>query len=294
MKITVIGGAGRMGRWLLKHFSTQGATLVASDPKKNELKDLAVELNIELAKDNKQAVGDADVVVISVPMELTEVVVQEVVPIMKRRAVLCEISSIKTGALKTLRSAVDYPIQTLSIHPLFGQGAQTLRKRIALIPVTNEENELRIVKSLFPESEIIVVDAEEHDRTMALTISLPYFVNLIVASILRDEDISSLQKLGGTTFRVQLMLTASVMSNSCALHLGMHKENAYVFDILKKFQERTRIGLASLSDEIDDFGEFYSRVKEALGKSVNLNEKYDEMYRVLGTLEDLKGSEVGS
>ena len=92
----------------------------------------------------------------------------------------------------------------------------------------------------------------------------------------------------------ELMLAASVMSNSCELHLGIHKENEYVFDILKKFEDRTRIGLASLSDEIDDFGEFYSRVKEDLGRSVNLTEKYKEMYRVLGALEENKATGVDS
>jgi prephenate dehydrogenase len=294
MRVAVIGGAGRMGTWLLNHFSNQGATLIASDPNVSELKELATELDIELTVDNTEAVSDVDFVIISVPIGLIDAVVREVVPSMKENAVLCEISSIKTGALNTFRSVSDYPIRTLSIHPLFGQGAQTLRKRIALIPITSEEEELGIVKSLFPESEIIVVDAEEHDRTMALTISLPYFVNLIVASVLRDEDMSSLQRLGGTTFEVQLMLTASVMSNSCALHLDMHKENEYVFDILKKFEDRIRIGLASLSEEIDDFGEFYSRVKDALGRSVNLTEKYEEMYHVLGLLEEKKATEVGS
>jgi len=73
----------------------------------------------------------------------------------------------------------------LSIHPLFGFGARTLKgKRIALIPIKGSKKELNLVQRFFPEAIISVISAEEHDRVMALTLSLPHFLNMVFASTL--------------------------------------------------------------------------------------------------------------
>ncbi|MHA2211485.1 MAG: prephenate dehydrogenase/arogenate dehydrogenase family protein, partial [Candidatus Thorarchaeota archaeon] len=95
MRVAVIGAVGQMGRWLLKHFATQGHSLVASDTRGDELRDLAETSNIVLASGNAAAVKDADVVVVSVPIGITAEVIQEITPHMKNDAVLCEISSVK-------------------------------------------------------------------------------------------------------------------------------------------------------------------------------------------------------
>ncbi|MHA2083577.1 MAG: prephenate dehydrogenase/arogenate dehydrogenase family protein [Candidatus Thorarchaeota archaeon] len=295
MKIAIIGAAGKMGRWLIKYYGEQGHKLIASDPNQIGLKTAAETFDVELADDNTTTVRNADLVVVSVPMGSTVAVVHDIAPHMKKNSILCEISSVKVKAFEALSKVSSFPIRPLCIHPLFGPGARTLKRRIALIPLKNPEEEKKLVDTIFPESEVIIVEADEHDKTMALTIALPYFVNMIVASVLKDEDMNLLSRLGGTTFAVQLMLTGSIMSNDSALHASLHRENEHVLDILKKFSSRTEQALAHLEDDNGNvFEQAYNGIKETLEESMSLTEKYEEMYRVLEVLDSKSSLEAKS
>ncbi len=283
MKIAILGAAGNMGRWFIRYFSERGHTLIASDPTDNGLRDLS---DIEITNDNESAVQDVDLVVISVPMGLTAEVIRDVAPHMKKYAILCEIASVKTRALEALKEVSVFPVTPLSIHPLFGPGAKSLNKRIALIPILDLEKEKQLVDTLFPESEIIVVDAEQHDRIMAVTLSLPYFVNMAIASVLKDEDIPLLNQLGGTTFALQLVLAGSIMFHSSRFHFALHNENKHAVHVLKKFLSNVELGLDRLdSDDLESFVQSYNHTKETLEKDMSLHEKYEEMYRILESLE---------
>ena len=283
LKIAILGAAGNMGGWFISYFSELGHTLIASDPNDTDLRSAT---NIDTTNDNQSAVKDADLVVISVPMGLTAEVIRDVAPHMKKDAILCEIASVKTRAVKALKEVSVYPLTLLSLHPLFGPGAQSLNKRIALIPILDLKKEKQLVDTLFPDSEIIVVDAEQHDRVMAVTLSLPYFVNMIVASVLKDEDMTILNQLSGTTFALQLVLAGSIMSHSSEFHVALHKENNHVSDVLKKLISNAELELNRLvDDDVESFEQSYNRIKETLEMGMSLQEKYEEMYRILEALE---------
>ncbi|MHA2321676.1 MAG: prephenate dehydrogenase/arogenate dehydrogenase family protein, partial [Candidatus Thorarchaeota archaeon] len=189
MRIAIIGGAGNMGRLLVTHFLRHNHSLVVSDPRTGEV----LSGDFDIATSNVAAVKDADLALISVPMEKTAAVIREVAPHMKENSILCEITTLKSNILETLRSACGHKLRPLCIHPLFGPRASYLRKKFALIPVMDEEEEKKLANSLFPESQIVIVEAGEHDRIMALTLTLPYFINMVLASILKDENISLIE-----------------------------------------------------------------------------------------------------
>ncbi|MHA2079218.1 MAG: prephenate dehydrogenase/arogenate dehydrogenase family protein [Candidatus Thorarchaeota archaeon] len=289
MRTAVIGGAGGMGKWLVSHFLKLGHSVIAADP--------MIETNnvseIEIAPSNEVAVENADIVIISVPMKHAASVIQEVIPHMKDNSILCEISSLKSKMVKVLRSNTLNQIKPLSIHPLFGPGASLLKKKFALIPILREQQERELLESLFPDSQILVVDADKHDRIMALTLSIPYFTNMILAALLKHEDISLIEQLGGTTFAVQFMLTGSIMSHTPDLHLSLHKENKHSLGMLQNLKTRIDEVLRLISVNGDEFTQSYNDIKSSLEEKVNLEEKYQEMYRVLQVMETQK-EELGT
>ncbi|MFW9925865.1 MAG: prephenate dehydrogenase/arogenate dehydrogenase family protein [Candidatus Thorarchaeota archaeon] len=281
MKIAIVGGAGGMGKWLVNHFLEIGHTVIVADPNANR-----VISGVELIPNNAAAASKADVVVVSVPMEETASVIREVSPHMRENAILCEISTLKSNTIDDLRKVALGNIRPLSIHPLFGPGASDLKKRYALIPVYDSHEEKNIAESLFPESQIIVVEADIHDRIMALTLSLPYFMNMIFASVLKDEDISLMQQLSGTTFAVQFMLTGSIMSHTSEFHRTLHRENAYFTEILQKLLAKTTEEVKRLNSDIEGFEKSYRNIKSSLEEKLSLEDKYKEMYRVLKVMEE--------
>jgi prephenate dehydrogenase len=287
MRVAVIGAAGQMGKWLLDHFTSQGHTLVASDSRSDELRELAEINDLILASSNTVAVKDADVVVVSVPIGTTIEVLQDIAPRMKPNAVLCEISSVKGDVPSILQKLSEDGIRPLCIHPMFGPGTRSTTKKITIIPILDLAAEDHLVESLFPGCEIIVADAEEHDRIVALTLSLPYFANMVLASVLAEEDIKLLEKLGGTTFAIQLLLTGSIMSQSSTLHASLHFENKHVLDLLQKLQLRIKESISSLEDnDLVTFEQIFSTSKEGLGVGVDLEGKYVEMYKLLEIMEN--------
>ncbi|MBY8996988.1 MAG: prephenate dehydrogenase/arogenate dehydrogenase family protein [Candidatus Thorarchaeota archaeon] len=290
MRIAIIGGAGNMGSWLVTHFLKKNHTLIVSDPKFEGVQSE----EFETTTSNVVAVNNADLVLISVPLIQTSSVIQEVFPHMKENSVLCEISTLKSNVIEVLRNESTNRIRTLCIHPLFGPGASALRKKYALIPIKELEGEMNLAKSLFPDSQFIVVEADEHDRIMALTLSLPYFTNMILGSVLKDENIPLIEQLTGTTFAIQFMLTGSIMSHTSAFHLSLHKENNHSMEILQKLKSGIEEALSLLANDVDEFKRSYNNLKSRLEEHLDLEEKYQEMYRLLEVMEKKKGVELNT
>ena len=294
MRVSVIGGAGQMGKWLVRHFKALGHTVIASDPRSDELNKTADTLGIVTASSNSAAVLDSDVAVIAVPIDKTVEVIREVSPHMKQNSILCEISSIKKKLPDVFIEISERQIRPLCIHPMFGPGSRAQVRPIVLIPIFDAESEKDLVGELFPGYQVIFATAEEHDKAMAFVLSLPYFINTVLASLLAEEDLSLLQYLAGTTFTVQFMLMASVLHQSANLHIDLHRANEYVPETLNRFQTKLAEGISLLVDDISKFGEFCTRVSEEVGQTVNLEEKYEEMYRVLGMMRSSDNKEVSS
>jgi prephenate dehydrogenase len=293
MRIAILGGAGNMGSWLIRHFSEQSHSLTISDPKDPKLNDLPSSCDIEVVSDNESAVNNAKIVFVSVPLNKTVAVIREVVPHMKENSVLCEISSLKDRLVNVLEDSANYGLRPLSIHPMFGPGARSLRKKILLIPIIDSEKEQRLAESLFPNAELITVDANRHDRLMALTLSLPYFMNMIVASVIVREDVQVLKRIGGTTFEIQSILTGSIMSQSVDLHYSLHKSNSQAMDVLRDLSDRIDSTLTYLIDGNENgFKQFYERIRNSFEESTDLANAYQDMYRILECLDSENRSEV--
>lgn len=287
MKIAIIGGSGKMGGWLTNHFLNQHHMIVVSDPKKSG-NEVYQDSQLEFAENNISAVSDADVVFISVPLDCTSKVIREVAPHMKRKSILCEIATTKTSVHAALRDINKEDIRLLSIHPLFGHEKSSMKKRFALIPVEHLRKERDMFDTLFPESEVIVIEVEKHDRIMALTLSVPYFINTVLASIFNNEDIEMMELLSGTTFAIQFMLMGSILSHSSAFHTALLKENNFTIEVLNKFRSETDRALKLFMNDAESYDNWYQQTQSKLEETISLTSKYNEMYRILETKSELK------
>lgn len=283
MNIAVIGGAGRMGRWLVRYFSSRGHKVIISDIKMNEARTLAKEAGVEFAENNIEAAKTGDLIIVSTPIQVTPKVIHKIVPYLRKGAIVAEISSLKTHLVKDLTQIAKSNVRPLSIHPLFGPGTRKItRRKIAVIPILNAEAEKKIAKELFPEAEIIVIDAEKHDKAMALTLSLPHFMNIVFAAIISEEDLKNLKKLEGPTFKLQLTLAESIMTEDSALQASIQFNNEYAFHYLNKFLAKAKILEKWIANkEEEKFNTFCNNVQNLLSKDVDFTKSYENMYRIL-------------
>lgn len=263
VKVAVIGGAGRMGAWFVGYFSSRGFQTALSDVRVEEAGSVASAVGAELAETNIGAVRDADLALICVPIVETPGVIREVAPHMRGGAVLAEVSSVKGQTVEALRGAASLGVRPLCLHPMFGPAAESLKgKTIVVVPVMDGDVEAGLALSLFEEAEIVVSSQEEHDRVMAVVLSLTYFMNLAFAQVLSEGDLSSMKRLAGTTFTVQLAIAEAIVGEDPGLVESLLRENRYTELYVDRFiGEAERIrglirddsrGLIELYDSIRD------------------------------------------
>jgi len=276
-----------MGRWFTRYFVAQGHRVIISGAKLHKAKAFAEAAGVDFAENNIEAVKDADLAVVSVPIPVTAKVIREIAPHVKKGAVVAEISSLKADIVEALVEAAKFGIKPLSLHPLFGPGAKKMGgQRIAVVPVVDRDVEVELAENLFPEAEMVVVDAEEHDRAMALILSLPHFVNMVFASVVGKENLEALKKLAGTTFPLQLTLAESVMTEDSDLHASIQMGNKYTVQCLEKFLSKAKT-IEKLIAEKDKakFIVLCDNIRDLLSKDSGFSKAYESIYGILETLQ---------
>ncbi len=288
MRVAVIGGAGRMGSWFAQYFLKQGHEVIISDVRVDRAEMVAKSLGVKASKNNVEAVRMADIALISTPINVTPKVLAEISSELTCSATVIEIASLKSRVLPVLRKIAEKHVRALSIHPLFGPGLREIvGGKIALIPVCDRRNEESLAKSLFPGAEIIVVDCETHDRVMAVTLALTHFINIVFASVVGDDDINLLKRLGGTTFTLQLALSEGVMTENPMLYATIQIDNEHALNYLEKFMSKANALKEFIrKSDFEGFIEFYEATRNLISKDEDFSRAYERMYSALKSLKN--------
>jgi prephenate dehydrogenase len=289
-KIAIVGAGGRMGRWFSRYFSVRkGIALILYDIHAFSLK---YSSNTTISTDIVSCVDKADLVILCVPILKMPHIIQECGTKMKPGAILVEISSIKNRSYNELKRVPNH-VKPLCIHPMFGPAAPSVDlMKIILIPVRNEINELRIVKDLFRGADIRVVpDAETHDRFMSIILGLTYFTNLVFATFVSKQDYESLRQFAGTTFKIQSLLSTSILQDEPDLILALLSQNPSVRKQIRKYLVEAK----KLERLFSGHNEFkmkltLEKLKSLYQERENMELSYTQMYRIISYLN--KGNSV--
>ncbi len=279
--ISIIG-VGAMGCRLASYFRERGFSLLLYDIEAEKAERLAEKLGAEAAESFEEA-AKMEVVLISVPMRAAPDVTAKAIRLARAEAVIAEISSLKHRVLSRAKVELEErpDVRLLSIHPLFGPGVSSLRgEKVAVIPVLDSSEELKLARSLFPDCKLIVVDLETHDRTVSYTISLVYLLNLMLAK-LHPRDLGELEALSGTSYRIQLTLAKALLSQSPSLYADLLCESKYMPEIIDSIIEE----LAELKSKLKNTEHVESEViKARTWDEKELSMAYKSFYRMLTSL----------
>jgi len=208
--ISILGAGGKMGTWFVKFFLANGYQVIGYDIE-NEIKDKAV----IKAESLVGAILKADYVMLCTPTRRTPEIIRLIAKEMKRDSYLIEISSQKSKTAASL-SKMPAKVNPLCIHPMFGPGTKKIiGQHIISIPIKDAKKELSVAKSLFPGANFVTIDVIEHDKKIAVILGLTHLINVVFANILaKDDKITLTEKMSGTTFKAQKILTESIMTES--------------------------------------------------------------------------------
>ncbi|UCD73999.1 MAG: prephenate dehydrogenase/arogenate dehydrogenase family protein, partial [Phycisphaerales bacterium] len=117
--VAVIGGKGALGRVMADLFSDLGHPVLIAD------------LDTQLTP--QEAASVADVVLISVPIDVTVEVIRQIGPRVQEDALLMDVTSLKAEPMEAMMESTAASV--IGAHPLFGPSVHTVQgQRIVLTP----------------------------------------------------------------------------------------------------------------------------------------------------------------
>lgn len=208
--------------------------------------------------DAAQAVRDADLVIVSVPVGASEAVAKQIAPALKKGAILTDVGSTKTSVIAQMQPHVPQGVHFIPGHPLAGTEnsgpdagfADLFQNRWCIFTPLPGTDPVALEKlSQFWRrcgANIDTMDADHHDMTLAIVSHLPHIIayNIVgTADDLETVTKSEVIKYSASGFRDFTRLAAS--DPTMWRDVCLHNKDA-ILEMLARFSE----DLASLQRAI--------------------------------------------
>lgn len=204
MRILVLG-AGKMGSFFLDLLSFDHETAVfEKDPKRMRFTYNCQRLTtLEEIREFRP-----ELVINAVTVKYTIAAFREVMPYLPDDCIISDISSVKTG-LKDFYEQSGH--RYVSTHPMFGPtfaNLQQLSEENAIIISEGDYMGRIFFKDLYSKLGLNIYEYtfEEHDRTVAYSLSIPFVSTFVFAAVMKHQDAP------GTTFKRHLKIAKGVLS----------------------------------------------------------------------------------
>jgi prephenate dehydrogenase len=292
LRVAVLGASGGMGSFFARYFLEKGDAVSGSDPKREGRAVRSADgRRLFMHETNEGAAKGSDVTVIAVPMGATLIVAKEVAGKLKRGSTLVEISSVKGETPAALRKLVGEKVTLLSIHPLFGPALRSTRGMKIAVIVEGKGRaghpEVALAKRLFPDARIIPMSRKDHDRTMAVVLSLTHLLNVVYAwTVSRFLTPVEFMRVSTPNSSMQLTLAEAILAQDPELSFAIQADNAYSRKVGRAASRELERVLAMVEGkDRKAFNEHFSR----LSKRYNTDERAGAVIREIYSAAE-KGS----
>lgn len=146
-------------------------------------------------------------VINAVTVKYTLEAFREVLPLLPNDCIISDISSVKTG-LKDFYDQCGHPY--VSTHPMFGPtfaNLQQLSEENAIIITEGDYMGRVFFRDLYQRLGLNIYEYtfEEHDRTVAYSLSIPFVSTFVFAAVMKHQDAP------GTTFKRHMQIARGVL-----------------------------------------------------------------------------------
>ncbi len=272
-KIAIIGGTGKFGKHLAKNLEDNNEIIITGRTLERAREEAEDEPWTPM--EQKDAVKDADVVIVSVPISVTIDVINEIGPHVPDEALLCDVTSVKKKPVEAMKK---YSNEVLGMHPMYAPSNSIEGQKIVLCPEKGKKwTEMEEFWSRNG-GDIHVTDPESHDKAMSIIQGLMHFSELVIAETIRKSDLGDAEMSEYSTPVHQLItdLTARMLNQKPGLYGSIQSENPENEKVREKFIESAEDLREIVSDE-DEFAEkFYE-----LGEEFNLEGAQERTDKVI-------------
>ena len=238
-RVSIVGGTGRMGQWFTLYFKNMGYEVEIIARNKRKVAKIAKYFRVNYATSINDSINKSDIILVSVPMKATTPTISEVLEHVKKDKIILEISSLKKNIEKEINKKFKkHKDNIISIHPLFGPGLDINSKQQIILIKSNKTNkQKRIVTQLFPKSNITIINAKDHDESMAYILSLTHFINILFLSMLKKQNNID---YFSTTFKIQYNLANAILNDRTELLADIQILNKDFNKVLDNFIKESK------------------------------------------------------
>ncbi len=288
MKVVIIGGYGKMGRWFARALhAVEGLDVTIAGRDGAKLREAAQQLGVRAAP-AIEAVQNSDAVILSLPIDSFEAICRELAPAVQHGQYIFDVTSIKSRPVEIMHKYFG-GCRILGTHPMFGPGAATVSgQRFVLTPTNAGEEALaKIIIRYLEErgAKAAVMSPAEHDELQSIVLGLSHFIALVSAdTLLSLGKLKEAQAIGGTSYRLLMILAEAVVSEDPRFYSTLQMNLPGLTEIEDVFLSKAR-GWADMVKSKDEQN-FAMKMRELANKfrleDPGFADAYHNAYRVLG------------
>jgi len=203
--ITIIGGRGKMGQFFTRELSQNGHQLRA--------------FGNQDWSNAKKLLGDADLVLVSVPIERTVEVIKRTAQYLKPTTAIADITSVKTEPVKAMLEY--HKGAVMGLHPMFGPKVESFAEQIVVVCSGRDDKKFQWLLDFFKikGSNLVKSTPEEHDKMMVIIQAMRHFARFSLGVFLAEEniDIQRSLSMASPTYRQEIDILKRLFAQSSHL-----------------------------------------------------------------------------
>lgn len=223
--VVIVGGGGQMGRLFEKMLTLSGYQVRILE-----------QHDWDRAAD---IVADAGMVIVSVPIHVTEQVIGKLPPLPKD-CILVDLASVKNGPLQAMLVAHDGPV--LGLHPMFGPDSGSLAKQVVVWCDGRKPEAYQwfLEQIQVWGARLHRISAVEHDQNMAFIQALRHFATFAYGLHLAEENVQleQLLALSSPIYRLELAMVGRLFAQDPQLYADIIMSSERNLALIKRYYKR--------------------------------------------------------
>ena len=231
MKIAVIGGTRGLGEWIARFLKSKGFNIIITGRDEIAGERVSKKLGVDYTCSNTSAASQADIVIVSVPIDVTQSTIKEVAPVMKKGSLIMDVTSVKEEPSQIMQEYTPQGVEVLPIHPMFGPRIRSLDGQVIVVTPTTKGKWYNKVYNFFKEenARIIVTTPEIHDQMMSIVQGLTHLAYISIAATIErlDVDIKESRNFASPVYDLMVDMIARIVAQNPYLYYSIQTHNRY-------------------------------------------------------------------
>ena len=252
--IVIVGGKGQMGLLFTKLFQLSEYKVTS--------------LDLDNLNQADQLLASAALIVISVPINQTTDVIQQLAGKMNPEALLVDLTSRKREPVEAMLAVHNGPV--MGLHPMFGPDVTSLAKQVVVHTPGRDTQKFDWLLQQFQlwGARLLPSVPAEHDHMMAVIQALRHFTTFAYGTYLHKENINLKQatEFSSPIYRLELAMVGRLFAQYSQLYADIIFSSTEGKQLIRKYIEHLQQAVKLLDeDDVEGFIEQFADTSEWFG-----------------------------